>query len=683
MIPFKGYNRKRKRPLLRVSRISSTSSADVKSVGSALANPGSEPKIAEPAKVDPPTISGVTEPPPPSTSSSESQNYKKEKVSKKYKYKYKYPSSKHNSEGVDPYHMQQKALPGEQYRGGAAMRQPPYKKARIEQISVPGDQYKIGSGINMKPANDWEDQFNEDEKGLEGSTKKPIKPTIDPESYSGRLQQLGEFIESASHNLQMMGAPEYYTGKLNFWATKVKNIDTYIQSMNTFYQNGQIPSVATLNFQKEKLDNLITQDMLNSESLGEGDKGFLEGLKDSLSNIKNWYTVEQPNINKGLFNPYFSKGGHLGTGEPIAPPNTEASKVKTDSAMSDNEIKKMEKTVVSQEGIEPSQAYQDDGNEKAQSGGDPNRLDPITPATGSRQTSATANSIVSVKQLKQAAENTVARYGPKAVHGNARERANMGKGALDTYEFQGPYDYPIYPGGRPDDSLTLMGAWRTNGGNDSSLWYSRKTSKGADSKRNKYWKYSMKNGGGWRKMTKDEMVNVFQKGGQNDNRFYGTRTGIKFKDFVGKTLRHKDNNALLGKIGNIKSNQAQYGYSKPGHDKYKTQLTRPQSFSDVPQLNRNIKPNGGGPGIKEGTGNDDIGHPSFHGIPSISDEYGGPGWNDYFNEGLNRVQEIGENFVTGSAPYVAAATTLLGQQLGMIGHQGENRNALGYDGGGI
>ena len=200
--------------------------------------------------------------------------------------------------------------------------------------------------------------------------------------------------------------------------------------------------------------------------------------------------------------------------------------------------------------------------QKESTGPDTDRTDPITPATGSKQTSETANSLASVPQLRQMAKDTTAKLGPEAVHGNARERANMGKGALDSYSFAGPYDYPVYPGGREDDTLTLMGAWRTTrGGNGSSLWYSKKTAKGANAKRNKYYKWSTKGGGNWRKLTKDEMVNVFQKRtGAEGGNFYGVPAGSRFKDLIAQQIAEKDKDIALGRTGAQIQQNRKMGY---------------------------------------------------------------------------------------------------------------------------
>ena len=224
--------------------------------------------------------------------------------------------------------------------------------------------------------------------------------------------------------------------------------------------------------------------------------------------------------------------------------------------------------ILNGEGVEPTppanegESCKGGGGEKQAENTD--RTDPITPATGAKQTTDTANSVMGPEILKDMAAKTVKNGGPEALYGNARERANMGKGALDGYSFNGPYDYPIYPGGRPDDTLTAMGGWRTKNGNQSSLWYSRKTAKGAEAKRNKYYKWSTKGGGNWRKMTKDEMVNVFQKPSRAEGgNFYGVLAGTRFKEMMAHQLAHKEADLKAGKVGAAKSEAAKMGFLAP------------------------------------------------------------------------------------------------------------------------
>lgn len=521
----------------------------IKSVASAAANPGSEPKIppVTPSAVqaNSSNVVGTTQQGP--GEGNESTIGKHEKKNK-FKYKYKYESDRKRKRpeegGVDEMHMQQKALPGEQYRGGAAMRVPPYKKrpkitgggieprghlTEMMQKSEAGDQYAKGSTTNnptkqkssakskggAKSIIDSVDWAISGAKDIaNGFKSNPLYAAV-PEGYKAYIDQGISLLNTASSSTKIARqiSPE---------------LESYVSSVGDYLGKAKDLSEDARKYIQEHLNKIssYTQAIRTSDTVGR-----LETKPKNVGNQPGESSVPKANANAAM----------------VPPAERDVNK--------DNE------------GVEPAQAYSE-GNEKAMPGGDPNRLDPITPATGSRQTPASANSIVSVRQLKAAAEHTARTLGPEAVHGNARERANMGKGALDTHEFQGPYDYPIYPGGRPDDSLTMMGAWRTDGGNDSSLWYSKKTAKGANAKRNKYFKWSMKGGGRWRKMSKDEMVNVIQKGGQNDNRFYGTRTGLKFTDFQRQTLSNRDRNVMLGKIGNAKVVESEHGNFSRGRNKY-------------------------------------------------------------------------------------------------------------------
>jgi hypothetical protein len=519
-----------------------------KSVASAAANPGSEPNIPKVSnsaiQADLSNVVGTSIPETPNSNQNESTVGN---LPPKYKYKYKYPlpqkRKRESKLGVDEYHMQQKAEPGEQYRGGAAMRVPPYKKSKhdamegieprksnLEQESIPGDQYKDGSTIK------------------EPTTK-----------HSSTI----EFPPRLSKKLRPI------------------NLETK---------------------KKEK----------------------------------------QPKAQK-----HHKKVGFLPPGDNMEIPsqNVEHKEIP---------LKNTEPTTIGDASkVEPSEPY---GEYEKSTLGDPNRLDPITPATGSLQTTDSANSILPVKQLKAAAEETVKLYGPAAVHGTAEERANMGKGALDSYTFQGPYDYPLYPGGRPDDTLTMMGAWKTNNGNDSSLWYSKKTAKGADAKRNKYFKWSMKNGGNWRKLTKDEMVNVFQKGSSNDNRFYGVRAGLKFRNFLGQAVRNKEQDAALGKVGNAIAAHSQYSYGSRGRNKFIDANVRKNVLrKDVPenkavgQITQDSK---------EGSGNRALN------LPTTLKEWQdlGGDWNDDWDE--DKVEVINPPDSKGGMSFGTAVTVGLGT-LGM------------------
>lgn len=537
-----------------------------KSIGSAAANPGSEPNI--------PPIS-------PSAIQANSSNVvgtaqrgpgeenaitigKHEKPSKtKYKYKYKYPGDgkrKRDQEdgGADDMHMQQKALPGEQYRGGAAMRVPPYKKKpKIMMEERPEPRGHLEEMMQKSKAGD---QYA---KGASTSNQEKQKRYQTPPGVvESGLSYVDWFTQHADQLISMVNA---VGGKEKL----PPEFKSYYENLSNFISTAKTSSAAM----KAAVPK-FQEYMEKGKELVRKTNGMTPDIRTPIREA--WqYT-------KGFFNTASQVSDKPGNF--VVPPKGVGVKPGESSIPVANT-----QSVTEQEGQEPEQAYQGE-EQKAAPGGDPNRTDPITPASGSKQTPATANSIVSVRQLKDAAERTAKILGPEAVHGNARERANMGKGALDTYEFQGPYDYPIYPGGRPDDTLTLMGAWRTDGGNDSSLWYSKKTAKGANAKRNKYFKYSVKGGGRWRKMTKDEMVNVFQKGGQSDNRFYGTRTGIKFRDYLGKTMSHKDRDVALARIGNAKVVESEHGDFSRGRNKYiGAGMVGKASRGQIPSVKKNGK----------------------------------------------------------------------------------------------
>jgi hypothetical protein len=551
---------------------------DTKSVGSAAANPGSEPKIPKltPSAIqaDSSNVVGVTEPGPGSMN--------EVTVGKqKYKYKYKYPSGSkrkrdESDEGLDVFHMQQKAMPGEQYRGGAAMRTPPYKRPAIEQYSKAGDQYETGASVAT------------DEKKT-------------PQSFADQGMTMANLV-GTYHTVKWMGEQmlQYAPHIPVYGSTLKKALDSIPQPIRDaitagFKATDALAAQQMTGASAIAIDNGIDQALKYVKSTDFA-QSVGDNYKEAISEVTNFLKSFRNNVNENVGKgPSYTapKGQGNQPGESYVPnANVQAERGGVTLADRDNE----------DEGVEPLQAYQD-GTSKAPPGGDPNRTDPITPATGSRQTPASANSIVSIRQLKAAAEHTARTQGIEAVHGTAEERANMGKGALDTYEFQGPYDYPTYPGGRPDDTLSLMGAWRTDGGNDSSLWYSKKTAKGANAKRNKYFKWSAKKGGRWRKMSKDEMVNVFQKGGQNDNRFYGTRAGLKFTEFQRRTLGNRDRSNALARLGNelrVYSEHGDYGETN------KFVQTPPLRVTpgDVPSNRKNGKTK---QGPKEGTGDGTIG----------------------------------------------------------------------------
>ena len=532
MSRYSGFNGRKKLPYAYGgTRVGMNS---LKTVASASANPGSVP--IQPGPSESPSNSLAA-----STNIGDVYGQTPRNQPPKYKYKYKYPLGR-----------KRKRVAGE---GGG----PTDKKLRweygsdsdndgkpgIEPRSVPGDQYAQGASVNTEA--DKKRKAEEDNTPLDEYTVNSeyinAGNEMAEEDYANILAQASGILTSADFILSIIPGAEAIPFRTAI--TKLKNT---VNDMTTTAQ-----TVAKLSPVLHTLESKVkgwgksTLEKLAEEG-PEAWKNFMDNLQSLTVHVDQNAKANPPG--RGFVPP---KGVGNQPGESYVP---EANVTSVDAGVSFGERD------TSNQGEEPMQAY--GGTEQKAMGGDPNRLNPITPATGSRQTAATANSLISIKKLKAAAERTTRELGPAAVHGNARERANMGKGALDTYEFQGPYDYPVYPGGRPDDSLTMMGAWRTNGGNDSSLWYSKKTAKGANAKRNKYFKWSMKGGGRWRKMSKDEMVNVIQKGGQSDNRFYGTRTNLKFAEFQ----RNRDRNVAMGRAGNAKVVESEHGDFSRGRNKY-------------------------------------------------------------------------------------------------------------------
>jgi hypothetical protein len=87
-------------------------------------------------------------------------------------------------------------------------------------------------------------------------------------------------------------------------------------------------------------------------------------------------------------------------------------------------------------------------------------------------------------------------------------------------------------------------------------------SKGQEGKRNKYYKWSTKGGGNWRKMNKDEMINVFQKQGREDGgNFFGVNPGgTKFKDMIARQLKQKEADNAMAKVGGLKMENDKMGF---------------------------------------------------------------------------------------------------------------------------
>lgn len=195
-------------------------------------------------------------------------------------------------------------------------------------------------------------------------------------------------------------------------------------------------------------------------------------------------------------------------------------------------------------------------------GPDPNRMEPITPATGSQQTPANANQNVSIEKFADEVAGSEQMLGTAAVMGTARERANMGKGEEDNYNFEGPYDAPTFPGGKVNNELTLMGAWRTKKGNASHLYFGNKNSRGGLAKRGKYYKWSTKNGGNWRQMSKQDALNVFSKpsrGEPGSGWLTSPGAGTSLKNILSQTMLMKGQDQKMAMQGAANSE-----YNKEG-----------------------------------------------------------------------------------------------------------------------
>jgi len=498
----------------------------LKEVGSANANPGSLAIQIPPGSAGAVSSSFSL---PERTNFSDVVGSTVQNHPQKYKYKYKYPGDKKRKREGDFQPVDKKLR----------FQNEEDKVPGIEPRSVPGDQYAEGASVNTEKVKQrYRDEVAK--AAAETAAYKNEKEQWD----TAKVLSKGKAILKT---LDMLGAekliPPGYKEVYDITSSMINELTsqhTILAATSSAFNYAE----ATAREWAKYVNNGWT----------EGSRAAYEAMMKHFEDIEK----EQAKIPKRNEAPGSAivqpKGMGKGPGESSVP---EANVISVDAGVTAGPRD------TTGQGDEPLQAYGGE-EQKATPGGDPNRTNPITPATGSRQTAATANSLISVKKLKAAAERTSRELGPEAVHGNARERANMGKGALDTYEFQGPFDYPIYPGGRPDDTLTMMGAWRTDGGNDSSLWYSKKTAKGANAKRNKYFKWTAKGGGRWRKLSKDDMVNVIQKGGQSDNRFYGTRTNLKFAEFQ----RNRDRNVALGRIGNAKVVESEHGNFSRGRNKY-------------------------------------------------------------------------------------------------------------------
>ena len=190
---------------------------------------------------------------------------------------------------------------------------------------------------------------------------------------------------------------------------------------------------------------------------------------------------------------------------------------------------------------------------------DSDRTNPITPATGSKQTPSTANSLVGAGPIMASA----AKQSPEKVYGTAEERANMGKGRPSPWEYNGPFDFPSRAGGSLNTSLTAVGAWRSKTGEHaSSVWRSQLTARGEPAKRDSFYKWSSKGGGNWRQLSGADAMHVFSK---MDAKRNGARwldrpnPGQQLTHLMGSTLKRKMEDINMGKKGNERMNKRKKG----------------------------------------------------------------------------------------------------------------------------
>ena len=183
--------------------------------------------------------------------------------------------------------------------------------------------------------------------------------------------------------------------------------------------------------------------------------------------------------------------------------------------------------------------------------GDPNRTDPITPATGAAsQRASFPNSIKKTVQFKGMIDQQMKQEGPESVFGNAYSRTNAvgAGGVVNDWSNNGPFDYPDR---KVDPTLGLVGAWRTKAGGANTLWTSYMNAKGTglNMKRNKYYKYSQRRKE-WIPIKGDGAVNdSMKKRNCRGNQIYGVPTGTRFTSLIGKLRKHKIKDIRLARSG--------------------------------------------------------------------------------------------------------------------------------------
>jgi hypothetical protein len=178
--------------------------------------------------------------------------------------------------------------------------------------------------------------------------------------------------------------------------------------------------------------------------------------------------------------------------------------------------------------------------------GDPNRTNPITPATGAAQRPGNPNSVSKTRDMLKWAKSTIRRKGAEAIYGDARSRTNAvgAGGSVNSWSNNGPYDYPDR---KVDGSLMLLGAWRTKAGGNNTLWTSMLNSRGQMSKKNRFYKWSERKQN-WEPVQEGQGVsNRMQKSSRND--MYGVPTGTRFSAMVKAIRMQKEKDIRLGRRG--------------------------------------------------------------------------------------------------------------------------------------
>lgn len=181
--------------------------------------------------------------------------------------------------------------------------------------------------------------------------------------------------------------------------------------------------------------------------------------------------------------------------------------------------------------------------------GDPNRKNPITPATGAAsQRAGFPNAVKKTVQFKDSVMKDINRYGAQSVFGDARSRTNAvgAGGSVNDWSFNGPFDYPDR---KVDASLSLLGAWRNKVGGANTLWTSMLNSRGQLGNKNRYFKYSGRKGK-WSPIKNNEAIDMYlKKKDRQGSEIYGVPTGTRFSNLVKLLRRQKERDNRLAQRG--------------------------------------------------------------------------------------------------------------------------------------